>query len=322
MKLNIIASLFCISTLSACCGNDCSGEDNHAEPYTKLDVVETVTLAALATTMTHDHVGYLAYYMALVAQGFSSFNSGNKSFPSAPCDSAVGDSGNFSIEISKKTTRTGFSSGDSITYIFSKCKYNGTLVDGKFKLTALQEIVDLKEDAFAVRYQADLTGFSLSDSGITTRMHGTVNVNFSANIAPPEAIDFDFSVPAGQTMTAAVTTSKGDFVMAYGGGTTFAARGTKSPNTASRKLDGPVNVQTKAAGAVPLQISTPVALTGTDTGLVDSFVPTSGTMQVKSSDLTTSTTISGVMAKVSADSDRNGSLDLVFDSNWTELTTR
>jgi hypothetical protein len=46
---------------------------------------------------------------------------------------------------------------------------------------------------------------------------------------------------------------------------------------------------------------------------------TSGVITTKADDLATSVTVSGNTATVSGDSDRNGSLDLVFSTNWTSL---
>lgn len=312
----LISGIF-ITTLTACGGG--GDKESEAAPYTKLDAINTATLGALTTTLTSDHVGLVIYYFSAVLQSFSSDTRGSHSFPSAPCDENVADSGTFSVDVSKSAVRTGFSAGDQIAYAFSKCKLNGLVLDGKFKLTAQGNAINLDGDTYSVSYLADMTGFSLDYNAVTTRLYGMANATYSLTANNFETLGF--TVPANQTLTAAVTTHRGDFVMAYGTGTTFTGTDALSPNAASLKLDGSLSVQSKSAGAVPLQVSTPTALAGT-TATSGKFVATSGVINVKSADLSTSTTISGVTAKVSADTDRNGSLDLTFDSNWTELTTR
>jgi hypothetical protein len=317
-NLNAIISVAFAATLTACGGGGDGDEVTKASPYTKLDAVNSATLGVLTTTLTGEHVGLAIYYFSEVLRIFSSDTIGTHSFPGEPCDDTAAGSGTYSVNVSKDAVRTGFAAGDKIIYTFSKCKYSGLVLDGTFKLTAQGSVVNLDSTAYSVDYLADMTGFSLTYDAVTTRLYGTAHATYSRTANHVETLGF--TVPANQTLTAAVTTSRGDFVMAYGTGTTFAGTEAFSANAASRKLDGSLNVQTQSAGAVPSQVSTPTALAGTTTS--GKFVATSGVINVKSADLSTSTTFSGVAAKVSADTDRNGSLDLVFDSNWTELTTR
>jgi hypothetical protein len=74
-----------------------------------------------------------------------------------------------------------------------------------------------------------------------------------------------------------------------------------------------------SAGPVRLTIATPVALSGST--LSGSFAANAGEIHATATDqdLVTATTINGADATVSGDTDRNGSLDLVFSTTLAAL---
>ena len=199
------------------------------------------------------------------------------------------------------------------------------MVNGVARLTAQSTIVPAIGGNFAVSFEANMTGFSYTSDSKTARYDGVANVVFGMT-GGGNSTGLNFAIPAGKSFSTLITPYVAGKAMTavsieYGAGTTFAGSDAVTPNSASRKLDGSIVMSTGGAASLPLAISTRSTLSGTTTtGL---FVPTSGVIATKATDenIATSTTVSGVRATVSGDTDGDGSLDLVFDSSWSALMT-
>jgi hypothetical protein len=314
-----IGSTITIAALTACGGG---GGDSGGSTvkYTQADIKNTATLGVLTSVVSGDKVGAAMAFLGGVIQGFSTDPGGSRSVPAASCASGGAGGGSLTASVTKTAVRTGLAVGDSISYTFANCVFgsSGLTFNGTVKLTAQTEAINLDSANYQVSYQAGMTGFSMKSGTTTANFGGTANV--VSSLTSNTTSSGTFTVPTGQTFSAVVTGgSSGPFSMDFAAGTTFTGTEVSSPNTATRKLDGTVNVGTTGA-AVPLVITTPAALSGTTTSGL--FVGTFGVVNTKASNLATSVSISGTNASVSGDTDGNGSLDLVFSTTWTALTTQ
>lgn len=313
-----IGSTTAIAVLTACGGGGDSG--GSSVKYTQADVKNTATLGVLTSVVSGDKVGAAMAFLGGVLQGFSTDVNGSRSVPTVSCASGGAGGGSLTASVNKTAVRTGLAVGDNITYTFANCTFGSTglTFNGTVKLTAQNEAANLDSATYQVSYQASLTGFSMKSGTTTTNFSGIANV--VSSLTSNNTSSGSFTVPTGQTFSAVVTGgSGGPFSMDFAAGTTFTGTEVTSPNAATRKLDGSVSVGTTGA-AVPLVITTPAALSGTiSSGL---FVGTFGVVNTKAPNLATSVSISGTNASVSGDTDGNGSLDLVFSTTWTALTTQ
>ena len=303
-----IGSAIALSALAGCGGG---GDDAGSGPtkYRESDVKNVVTLGAIASGMTGDRVGPALSFLGGILQGLSLDAGGSRSTGTTSCATGGSGSGTLSAVVTKSAVRAGMAVGDQVTYTFTNCVFaNASFTfNGTVKLTAQTDAVNLNSATYQVGYSATFTSFSVKAGALTTTLGGTANA--VSSLTSGNAASGTFTVPAGQSLTAVISGgAAGPFSLTYG-----------SPNSASRKLDGAVSAGASGATA-PLTIATPVTLTGTLSN-AGQFSATSGVLNTKSSDLATSVTFSGTGATVSGDSDRNGSLDLVFQSSWAALTS-
>ncbi len=314
-----IGSAVALASLAACGGG---GDDAGSGPskYRESDVKNVATLGAIASGMTGDRVGPALSFLGGVLQGLSLDTGGSRSTGTTSCATGGSGSGTLSAVVTKSAVRAGMAVGDQVTYTFANCVFaNASFTfNGTVKLTAQTDAVNLNSATYQVGYSAAFTNFSVKAGALTTTLGGSANA--VSSLTSGNAASGTFTVPSGQSLTAVISGgAAGPFSLTYGAGTTFAGSDVTSPNSASRKLDGAVSAGASGATA-PLTIATPVALTGTLSN-AGQFSATSGVLNTKSSDLATSVTFSGTGATVSGDSDRNGSLDLVFQSSWAALTS-
>jgi hypothetical protein len=319
-RLRIIGSAIAIASLSACGGGGDSGVPT--KRFAQAEVRAVATLGALAIEESGQVVSLAFIYMGGFLQGLATDSGASRSVDlTFSCTT-----GTARLDVVKTAARTGLDAGDQVTLVADHCQAAGTefAVNGTVKLTAQSSLAPAVGGNFAVNFESTMTGFSFTYAGVSTQYDGDANAVFKLTNGGTAA-SVSFAVPIGQTLsTTALAHAAGQpwsaLSLEYGPGTKYEGSDATSPNSASRKLDGAVSV--KHGGRVALLfISTPSTLSGTTT--TSSFVATSGVIAVKEMDenLATSTTISGVKASVSGDADGDGSLEMLFDSSWSELTT-
>lgn len=311
----VSASLVAVAALTACGGG---GGDSSAPKYSQGDVKNIAQLGPLTAVVTGDKVTLGLSLLGVHLQSFSAETGGSRTLPTATCAVNGAGGGTFTTTLNKSAVRTGLIAGDSITTVYSNCDFGGSgmVINGTSKLTAQSSVVNLSDDNYQVNYQAELTGFSIKRSGITTNLNGITNAT-STSVSRNSYTD-SFSVPAGRSFSANLLGgSGGPFTMTFAAGTTFTGTDVSSPNSASRKIDGTVSISVGSTSGSAI-ITTPTVLSGT-LNASGVFIATSGVITTKVDDLATSATVSGNTVTVSGDSDRNGSLDLVFSTSWTSL---
>jgi len=316
----IVATSIAIATLSACGG----GGDASSPPsrFTQADVKGVATLGAQAIEETGQGAALGFAYWGGWVEAMAYDSGGSRSSDA----SGMCTTGTARVEVVKSAIRTGLATGDQVTLAADNCAVAGAgiVVSGVVKLTAQETIVAPSGGDFTLRFSADATGFSYTNASQSVQLNGVANtvIAFSGG---GNTTALSVAVPDGHSLSALLTAYQAGKALPaisveYGAGTTFDVSDTSTPNSATRKLNGVV-VMSAAGASMRLAISTPSALLGTtSTGL---FVPSSGVINTTTTDenLATSTTVSGVRASVSGDSDRDGSLDLVFDSSWSALVT-
>lgn len=311
------ASVMAAATLMACGGGGEGGVDS--PKYSQADVKNVALLGASSAALTGDRVGSILYFFGDLLQIFSTDTGGSRSGPTTSCAGTEGGGGTLTFNVTKSAVRTGLAVGDQISYTLTNCSFRsgGPVTNGTFVLTAQSAATNLNEDTYQVGYRVFATKFSFVNGGTTTTLSGTVDA--SSALSADNTDTQRFTVASGQELTAFFGTGSSVGFITYSPTTTFVSTDTASPNSATRKLDGPLTMGT-ASGSVAVDVVTPTTLAGNMSA--GRFVATSGQVNAKTTDLATSTSISGNTVTVSGDSDRNGSLDLVFSTTWTGLFAR
>jgi hypothetical protein len=316
----IVGSAIAIASLSACGG----GGDSSAPPrrFAQTEVKAVATLGALAVEGSGQVVSLAVAYMGGLLEALSTDSGGSRSVDmTATCTT-----GTARLDMVKATDRIGLEPGDEITLVADRCVVaeTGFVLSGTVKLKPLNSIAAAVGGAFAVSFESSMTGFSVTYGGVSTQYDGVANAVFDM-AGGGAAASVSFAIPDGRTLsTTALALDPGKpwsaLSIEYGPGTNYEGSDSAVPNSATRKLEGAVTVKNGKAMA-SMFISTPSTLSGTST--TGFFVATSGVLNAKEVDenLATSTTISGVKASVSGDADGDGSLEMVFDSSWSALTT-
>ena len=319
--VKIIGSTIAVAALSACGG----GGDSGATPskFTQAEVKAVATLGLLAVEGSGGVVSLGFAYMGGLMESLAGDSGGSRSIDLT----AMCTSGTTRLDVIKTAVRTGLISGDQVTVTADQCAVAGTgfVLNGVTKLTAQNTLAARVGGNYVLSFEAAMTGFTFTADGKTTQFDGVANAAVDVT-GDGNTTSVGFAVPAGRTFSAMTTPYEAGKALpaisiTYGAGTTSVASEVSAPNNASRKLDGSITLSTGGAPAMSLVISTPSILLGTTA--TGPFVATSGVIDTKATDenVATSTTVSGVRATVSGDTDGNGSLDLVFDSSWLTLMT-
>jgi hypothetical protein len=309
-------SVMAAAALTACGGGGGGGGDSPR--YSQADVKNVAILGASSLVLTGDRVGLILFFFGDLLQGISTDAGGSRSGSATSCAGSGGGSGTVAFNLTKSAVRTGLAAGDQLAYTFSNCSFStgGLVLNGTVVLTAQTAASNLNVNTYQVGYRVAATNFSTASGGTTTAVSGTFDANSALSGGNTDTQRF--TVATGQSLTANIRTGSSVVSIAYSPTTTFVSTDTASPNSATRKLDGPLTMAT-TAGSAAVDVTTPTTLAGnTSSG---AFVATSGQVTAKTTDLATSTSISGNTVTVSGDSDRNGSLDLVFSTTWTGLFT-
>ncbi len=202
--------------------------------------------------------------------------------------------------------------GDEIVFNYNKCVTSKFTLSGTAKVTLRANVQPSATGDLNTNFDVLLTLFSIATSTAFDIFDGTANMK-SSSTGSLNTITNEFTVPAGQTLTFATSTSRFDYL----GGTSYSETDSVAPNSVSSRLDGTLRIQqTLETRNYSIKTLSPLVGTFSSAG---AFTPTSGVIESThvERNLATSTTISGINAQVSGDTDQNGSKDLTF----TELTS-
>lgn len=335
--MNQVRALFLLASVSVLAG--CGGGSDSPAPPPPLSVIvpspapapvagpasfsrdniqAVASLGALTTLFTGSGDGPI--FMTAASTNFlltdSTFTSGS-STDTFSCVINGQGAGSLAVTTTKSATRIGYAVGDSVRLVYSNCRPGTSTVirNGTINLTAQSAISNLAATSNSLSYQAVATNFTAE---ITAADRSTYNgmMNVTSQTTSASAANSGFSIPTGQSYRVLYR----GLTYTYLGGTTYRATAATAPANFTRKLDGDVNLNLSSTPGttIGLTIQTPTALAS----ISSTFVAIAGTVATRDvlQNLATSVTVNGTAATVSGDTDRNGSLDLVFVTTWAALT--
>ena len=318
--VKLVGACVAIELLTACGGG---GDDSVAstKSYSQAEVKTAASLGAAVIEVTGERtlsgMGYLSGALA----GLSIDDAASSQTVALPCASGTG-----SAKVTKATAHAGFIKDDEIEFIYNKCAFaNGDLLNGAAKLTLKDAASFASSGGWSANFKAHATGFEVTTNSATLRYQGDFEFIQRTTNGLNSSVE-TFTVPSGYVLAVnALTGTTSAFVLSYGPGLTFEAGDVTSPNSATRKITGPVVATLPRLPSGRLTFATPTTLTGTRTA-ANLFLPIAGVFNVSvesqgSQTLATSTTVNTGGVTVSGDSDGNGSLDLVFNATWAALLT-
>lgn len=318
----LLASALALSTLAACGGG---GDDDPAgaaapaaagpagnQRYTQTDVNNVAGSGANILSILTSNGGMRGIdFLSASLQGLASDVGGTRVLNlSGACTT-----GTASASLTKAAVRTGLAAGDQVLLTFDKCQSGETLVSGSARLTARSTVAVRPAGEIEVRYEVKATGFSIGYRGVTVAHDGVADVQ--ASETPRDGIFYIVTAMPDQKWGLNVT-GQATAQITLASKTAFARIESGTPRLMTRKLDGYVTAgapQQEYLITMPTAFSAPANSAGT-------FVPVDGTINTKqlAANLDTSTVVSGTKVTVNGDTDRNGSLDLVYTTNWAALT--
>jgi hypothetical protein len=234
--------------------------------------------------------------------------------------------GSATSSVTKAGVYKGLAAGDQVTISFSKCPllFGSFTLDGVVKLTARSQVSLTQTYAYDISYEVETTGLSYTDSAGQYQFSGVLDVDtHRATIDVTRKL----SVPAGQSFSATINADAKTTVLAYAAGASF-EQALKDYSDlgqeATYKLDGAISIGDGQSAAIPLTMATPTPLDLVvfhNGAKIISIEPISGVVNTRWGDpvLATSATVNGANLTISADSDGNGSLDLVSNTTWAAL---
>jgi hypothetical protein len=309
-----IVSTLAMATLAACGGG--GGGDSGPQPYkySASDVQNTATIGVAATERTGMSANDIVEILGAVVDSLAFSTSGSQQTAVSLCSS-----GTTTADVLKPGVYTGFAVGDQVTLTFSNCTVSGTanVLDGVAKLT-LQTPVFYSATDYSIGLLAELTDVVQSSSNSAMKHNGVLSIQ--ASLVGNAAWTNSFAVTAGNTFQFAQTAAGATpYQMSFGPGTTFSATDTANPATSTRKLDGLVTVTT-SAGAFPVIIATPTALSGSKA--TGAFVASAGVIDTTATleNMATTTSFNGATAHITGDSDGNGSQETVLDVSSASMS--
>jgi large repetitive protein len=285
--------------------------------YTKEQVRLVASLGALTPIVTANEVSNVLIFVGSFIQSASSATSGTSTVPAG---TACATSGTYGSRITKSMVRTGFAVDDSAALEFVNCDFGtGVVLHGALSIVMKSDASALAAGSYGVASKLIATSFEMRFPTSTSKASGIIDSEYIVADAGNSST-MSFNVPTGQLFDMTRDPTGGALNLSYAAGTTFKAVDVVSPNSASRKLDGQVDISTATTNATPLTIAMPTALSGT----IDSagnFVATTGAMSTKATNmnLATSVSVSGTTTTVNGDTDKNGVMDLVFTTTWEAL---
>lgn len=314
---SISASIVALAALTACGGGggDSAATNTSAVKYTQSDLQNATLYGSSAAVGGNNRTARVL--MALSQQhlvDFSNQTTGSIAATNQPCAVAGVGSGTYGYAVTKSAVRTGFAAGDQVVLTFSGCDYAGVglVNDGSITITARAPIATASASNFNFTFDASFTNFFQRFGSLRTGYSGLLNA--STNNANANVRTINFIVPTGPDFLQ-LTSGVGVF---FRPGTAATVIQSDAPATISYKFSGDVSI-TSLGNTNNLRVDTTTPIAGP---LVSGqFSPNAGVLEVKDTGLniTTSSTISGNTITVRGDTDRNGSLDLVFTTTWASL---
>lgn len=296
------------AALAACGG----GADSAPEPtqYSQHAIKNVASLGVLVSGVVSNRAGFALGFFGGTLVRYSSAASDSVPMVQEAC----GKSGTLSRTITKSAYRTGLARGDQINTTYANCDVGyGTVLNGTVVLTVQEPVVNMTLNDYDSHFQASMSGFSMKAAvGDASILSGSIAG--TAKMVGANRFSGGFTVPNAQTFGI----SSGAMVLSIGSGATYARTDVTYPDAATYVLNGDVTVAANGVN-LPLRIATPSTLSGT---IVNGYLaPRTGTITVKdlSRNIATSTSVNGVIANVSGDTDGNGSMDLQFSATWAGL---
>ena len=292
------AAVVCL-LMSGCGGG--GGDDSAAPPLPKHSQEEVINVAKTGVWMNavagKKLVAAPAFFGGFLQAMGSDVTPGGTA--PAPCRTGTG-----TTRINKLSPHVGLLTGDEATLTYNQCDLGGIVVNGTAKLTLKANVVDSTSYDINTYFDAVLTSFATTYQNATDTLTGaaTMRLTFTNSLS---SMTLNIAVPPAQTLALDTLVSGSPLRVEYAAGATFANNESATPDTVSRKLDSTLRLQYRGL-TENYNIKTPIALSGT------SIAFNSGTVESQSieGNLATSTTISGINAQISGDTDQNGSKDL------------
>lgn len=280
-----------------------------ATQHTEADVKSVVAQGVAATVFAGTHVGPGLAYLSETLVKFSSVHAGSVPATATPCPGG----GSYTYAWVKSTERAGFVSGDQVNLTYSNCMIGSTVANGHVTLTLKSAATNLSMGDHDFQYEIRFDGYSFGSAGNIGRFSGGGDIISQASKSNSNIQQM--TVLAGQNVDV-----QGDSISAqYKEKCIVYAREYTTPSSQRYGLVGNVDL-TRNGVVQSLNVVTRRALIGSKTAA--GFVANAGHLDTKNKtlDLSTTAKFSESSVNISADTDRNGSMDLEFVTNWPTLT--
>lgn len=318
-------------TMVVACGGDPSPVPTPSPvpfAYTQAEAKTTANLGFLSSELVFNRIQDEASSFAYFAQGFISngvLRTPGQYSNTISCISSGSGSGTLSVVMTVTgnagdPARAGLLSGDTINLDYSSCDFGGTgivkngnaVIKSLGTYTSLGSVSPTTAD-FQFKYNLTTNNFNVA-SGTTQRIlsNGSQDIDFTSS-ADASSLTITSKVTATSTasyfrpVSASLSTSANKLDV----GSTYFSQRNFSIGSFELKLDGSASLGTESA-SLPFVISTPAKLSGNVTS--GRLIPVAGTLQAKdiTANLLTQTTWSNGPVAVSADTNKDDSLDLNF----------
>jgi hypothetical protein len=296
--------------------------------YTQAQAKTTANLGFLSSELIFNRIQDESSGFAYFAQGFISngvLRTPGQYSNTISCASSGSGSGTLSVVMTVTgnagdTARAGLLQGDTINLDYSSCDFGGTGVvkNGNAVITSLGTYSTLGSVSptiadFQFKYNLTTNNFNVV-SGTIQRIlsNGSQDIDFTSS-ADASSLTITSKVTATsmasyfRPVSASLPTSANKLDL----GSTYSSQRNFSTGSLELQLDGSASFGTESA-SLPFVINTPVKLIGNVTS--GRLIPAAGTMRAKdvTANLLTQTTWSGGPVAVSADTNKDNSLDLNF----------
>jgi hypothetical protein len=318
-------------TMVVACGGDPSPVPTPSPvpfAYTQAEAKTTANLGFLSSELVFNRIQDEASSFAYFAQGFISngvLRTPGQYSNTISCISSGSGSGTLSVVMTVTgnagdPARAGLFSGDSINLDYSSCDFGGTGIvkNGNAVIKSLGIYTSLGSVSptiadFQFKYNLTTNNFNVA-SGTTQRIlsNGSQDIDFTSS-ADASSLTITSKVTATSTASyfRPVSASLSTSANKLNAGSTYSSQRNFSIGSFELKLDGSASLGTESA-SLPFVISTPAKLSGNVTS--GRLIPVAGTLQAKdiTANLLTQTTWSNGPVAVSADTNKDDSLDLNF----------
>jgi hypothetical protein len=319
-------------TLVVACGG--GGDANPADPpptpsrYTQAEAKTTANLGFLSGELIFNRIQDESSSFAYFVQGLLSTGTlrtpGQYSNTISCVSNGLGG-GTLSIVITvtgnaSEPARAGLVTGDTISLNYSSCDFGGTGIvkNGNVVITSLGTYTSLGFVSPTVadfQFKYNLTTNNLDvASGTTQRVlsNGSQDIDFTSSAnASRMAIISKVTATTTASYFRPINANTSTSANKLDVGLAYSSRRDFSGGSFELQLNGSAGLGTESA-SLPFIISTPTKLSGIVTA--GRLIPTTGVMQSKdaTTSLLTQTTWSGASVAVSADTNKDDSLDLNF----------